>query len=200
MAAGGFVLGLGAGGEYAREFEVVGVDRSRRGAALDNMISYCRAAWSGALGTDHSPRPDGPIPIWLGGRKQVALRRVARSADGWLGLFLTPDRFADAVAYLDAECRAEGRSKVTTAIALWTCVDADADTARRLALETISREYDMPGPSFSRYVVAGTPDDVAATADAYVAAGADHIEIHIAHPDPLSQISMWHRDVMPRLR
>jgi alkanesulfonate monooxygenase SsuD/methylene tetrahydromethanopterin reductase-like flavin-dependent oxidoreductase (luciferase family) len=197
LAPGGLVLGLGTGGEYTREFDVAGADPSKRGAALDQAIEYCRNAWSGTLGDDYSPRPDSPIPIWLGGRKKVAMRRVARTADGWLALFLTPDRFAEGLAYLQAECRANARPMTTAAIALWTCIDTDSRVARQLALETISREYGTPGSAFERYLITGTPHEVSAVLGEYIAAGADHIEIHIAHPDPLSQAALWTRDLMP---
>ncbi len=199
IAEGGFVLGLGAGGEYAREFDVVGMDVADRGAALDAAILYCRQAWSGALGADFSPRPVTEIPIWLGGRTNVALRRVARSADGWLGIFLTPRKFGAARDYLMAECRSLGRADLPASLAVWACVDTDGDEARRAALDAISTEYGMPGAAFTRYVIAGTPDEVATTLRSYSEAGAAHISIHIAHPDHLTQIGVWASDVFPRL-
>jgi alkanesulfonate monooxygenase SsuD/methylene tetrahydromethanopterin reductase-like flavin-dependent oxidoreductase (luciferase family) len=84
-ARGGFILGLGTGGEYAREFEVAGVPRESRGAALDATIEFCRRAWSGEEGQDFSPILKTPLPIVVGGRTPprsasgcAARRRLAR--------------------------------------------------------------------------------------------------------------------------
>ena len=56
-----------------------------------------------------SPRPAAPLDLWLGGRAEVALRRVGRLADGWLGSFLTPDEAAAARATIEEAARAAGR-------------------------------------------------------------------------------------------
>jgi alkanesulfonate monooxygenase SsuD/methylene tetrahydromethanopterin reductase-like flavin-dependent oxidoreductase (luciferase family) len=37
------------------------------------------------------PAPDAPVPIYVGGHSEVALRRAATVGDGWLGLYYTPD-------------------------------------------------------------------------------------------------------------
>lgn len=199
MSEGGFVLGLGTGGEYTREFDVAGADLARRGAALDEAIRYCRQAWSGALGNDFSPLPVAQIPIWLGGRTDVALRRAAQSADGWLGIFLTPEKFSSALSYLAEECRGYGRPDLPAAMAVWASVHADGDVRPGSALEAISTEYGMPAKAFGRYVVTGTSEQVAEALHSYSEAGATHISIHIADPDPLSQVEIWGSDVLPRL-
>ena len=95
LAGGRLILGFG-GGWVEREFDAFGVDRSRRGALLEEKLPRLRRALAeGALddgpdGTDLpvgpcSPQPGGP-PLYLGGTAPRALDRVARLADGWFAL------------------------------------------------------------------------------------------------------------------
>jgi alkanesulfonate monooxygenase SsuD/methylene tetrahydromethanopterin reductase-like flavin-dependent oxidoreductase (luciferase family) len=199
MAPGGFVLGLGAGGEYAPEFELAGVELADRAARVDETIEFCRKAWSGELGPDFSPLPVRTVPIWVGGRKGKALTRAAHLADGWLGLFLDPIEFAAVRTLLSHETARAGRPPIKTSMAVWICTDSDGAEAKRRAVEVIAQEYRMPAARFARHVVAGTPDEVADRLAEYAEAGADHLDLHIAHPDPLSQIEVVGRTVTARL-
>src|SRR5215213_3463093 len=95
LAGGRLVLGFG-GGYVEREFDAFGVDRSRRGALLEEKLPKLRRARAGgvlAAGPDppalpaapRSPHPGAP-PLYLGGTAPRALDRVARLADGWFAL------------------------------------------------------------------------------------------------------------------
>jgi alkanesulfonate monooxygenase SsuD/methylene tetrahydromethanopterin reductase-like flavin-dependent oxidoreductase (luciferase family) len=95
LAGGRLILGFG-GGWVEREFDAFGVDRSRRGALLEEKLPRLRRALAdgalddGPAGTDlpvgpRSPQPGGP-PLYLGGTAPRALDRVARLADGWFAL------------------------------------------------------------------------------------------------------------------
>ncbi|MGW3606326.1 LLM class flavin-dependent oxidoreductase [Micromonospora sp. NPDC005161] len=195
LAPGGMVLALGTGGEYPPEFERAGVDPADRGRLLDEAITHCRDAWSGRLGADVSPTPQRSVPIWVGGRRGAALRRAAERADGWLALFLTPEQFEQSRQLVE---RGRTRSDpFVPGIALWSAVAEDGEQARAAARETISREYEMDGARFDRYVVAGDHFSVAQRVTEYVEAGAEHIEVHAAHPDILGQIDLWGERVLP---
>ena len=88
-------LGL-AIGSNPREFDVFGVPRDERAERLADLVSFLGGAWSeGELGyesafydvpTDVSitPKPvGGRVPIMLGGAAKPAVRRAARTAEGW---------------------------------------------------------------------------------------------------------------------
>lgn len=90
------VLGAGAGW-CEREFELGEQPFSRRGARMEEIIASLRALWGdfdAAYSGEHidfaavdvRPLPTAPVPIWLGGDSNRALRRAATLADGWIGL------------------------------------------------------------------------------------------------------------------
>jgi len=101
VLSGGRVA-LGAGVGWVREeFEVLGKDFRTRGAQLDEAIEVLRKVWKGGLVEHHGrhfdfpplasePRPVAPVPIWIGGASEGALRRAARQ-DGWIGSGDTPE-------------------------------------------------------------------------------------------------------------
>jgi probable F420-dependent oxidoreductase len=88
------VLGCGAGW-MAQEFDAFGVDFATRGRRYDESIALLRALWrdgpSDFAGEFFQcqqiqmlPAPTAPIPILIGGKTEIALRRAARLGDGWL--------------------------------------------------------------------------------------------------------------------
>ncbi|SDQ21648.1 LLM class flavin-dependent oxidoreductase [Natronobacterium texcoconense] len=95
LADGRLTLGL-AIGSNPREFDVFGVPRDERAERLADLIPFLRGAWSDGdleydsdfhdVPTDVSitPKPaDGYVPIMLGGAAKPAVRRAARTAEGW---------------------------------------------------------------------------------------------------------------------
>jgi probable F420-dependent oxidoreductase len=98
ISGGRVVMGVGAG-HVETEFEMLGLDFSRRGALLDEAIDALRTAfgdeftdldgpsWPNVgreLGQRPRPVQPGGPPIWVGGSSKPALRRAAERGDGWL--------------------------------------------------------------------------------------------------------------------
>ena len=89
------------------EYEALGTDFSVRGKRSEEQIDLLRRLWTEPLVTFDgkwdrvtdagiNPLPkQRPIPIWIGGHKDVAVHRAARLADGWLPLFPPDERGAD---------------------------------------------------------------------------------------------------------
>jgi alkanesulfonate monooxygenase SsuD/methylene tetrahydromethanopterin reductase-like flavin-dependent oxidoreductase (luciferase family) len=71
---------------------------------------------------------------------------------------------------------------------VWVCTDENAARAQQFAAAVIAEEYSLPPEKFARHVVTGTPDDVAESLAAYVRFGVDHLDLHLAHPNPLTRI------------
>jgi alkanesulfonate monooxygenase SsuD/methylene tetrahydromethanopterin reductase-like flavin-dependent oxidoreductase (luciferase family) len=87
-------LGVGVGW-CKEEFDATGQDFHTRGRRLDDMIPALRALWGGGWVEYHGPHydfdalqmnpvPPSPVPIYVGGQSEPALRRAARLADGWI--------------------------------------------------------------------------------------------------------------------
>ena len=75
----------------------------------------------------------------------------------------------------------------------------DPAEARRTALSMIASEYATDSERFARYVVAGTAEQVADQLADYAEAGAEHLHVHLAHPDPQKQLDLWGSNVLPLL-
>lgn len=106
-----FTLGVGLSW-MPEEFAFTGTDMRTRGARTDEGIDVIRAAcapgdgWASYQGKHYafdalriSPTPGAPVPIWVGGHSEPALRRVARKGDGWITVNTTA---AEVVAGIEA--------------------------------------------------------------------------------------------------
>ncbi|MCX6399741.1 MAG: TIGR03619 family F420-dependent LLM class oxidoreductase [Propionibacteriales bacterium] len=100
LSGGRVALGVGVG--WCREeFDLLEQDFGTRGRrtdeALDLMKELWAPGWTEFAGEFYScdrlvmrPEPPGPVPVWVGGLSDVALRRAARH-DGWIGDMATVD-------------------------------------------------------------------------------------------------------------
>jgi probable F420-dependent oxidoreductase len=114
LSGGRLILGAGVGW-LEQEFDALGVPFKQRGRRMDEGIAMMRAVWSqdpvtfeakwisARIETMRSrPQPIVPIPIWIGGSSDAAIRRALR-LDGWHGSRVAPDKAADVVKRLRAE-------------------------------------------------------------------------------------------------
>ena len=117
FTGGRVALGIGVGW-VREEFEVLGRSFAARGAQLEEGVEVMRKVWRGGMVEHHGrhfafpelamePVPVAPIPVWIGGRSEVALRRAARY-DGWIGSGDTPESAAEALTRLRALREAAG--------------------------------------------------------------------------------------------
>ncbi|MCP5055560.1 MAG: TIGR03619 family F420-dependent LLM class oxidoreductase [bacterium] len=89
-------LGFGVGlSPWPDDFRVLDVPWKGRGKRLDEMIEIFQGLQTGNFFEFHGehfdiepiklcPRPTQPIPLLIGGHADAALRRAARSGDGWM--------------------------------------------------------------------------------------------------------------------
>jgi probable F420-dependent oxidoreductase len=136
------VLGVGAGW-MREEFDVLGRTFEKRGASMREAIEVIRKLLSGKV-VEHEgetfafppmkmePAPTKPVPIWMGGQNDAALRRAGQLCDGWSGSGQT---FAEAEEVLKriAQIRAEaGRSELPFEAVIPMVELIDADQRQRL--------------------------------------------------------------------
>jgi probable F420-dependent oxidoreductase len=93
LSGGRLRLGVGTGWNPV-EYEGLDVPWAGRGARFDDQIALMRQLWTEPVldvTTAHHridragilPRPKRSIPLWFGGSSMVALRRAARTGDGF---------------------------------------------------------------------------------------------------------------------
>jgi alkanesulfonate monooxygenase SsuD/methylene tetrahydromethanopterin reductase-like flavin-dependent oxidoreductase (luciferase family) len=180
LAPGRFTFGVGVGGDDPSEVWNCGVDPASRGARTDESLELVRRLISGEVVTAegshftlHSasilPAPDPPVAIVVGGRSAAALRRAGRLGDGWLGVFVSPSRFAEAIEAVDSAAAAAGRTGVDQHGILAWCGFGRSPAAEMEAL------YQQPFRAFERYAPHGTAEVVADSLRPYVEAGATSV-------------------------
>ena len=121
-----------------------------------------------------------PIPILVGGRSDAALARAGRLGDGWLALWISPRRFAEATGHDRGRRRAEaGRGAVRWqhALQLWARFDASPARARQRLSATDEGAYALPFERFARYAPCGPPEAVAEALAPYLAVGCRRFNI-----------------------
>ena len=101
LSGGRLILGVGNGWNHV-EYEALGEDFRTRGRRLDEQVRLLRRFWTQPLVTFEErfhevrdagihPRPERPIPIWMGGMAGRVLERIGRLADGWSPRLLSDD-------------------------------------------------------------------------------------------------------------
>ncbi|KAA1428740.1 TIGR03619 family F420-dependent LLM class oxidoreductase [Nocardioides antri] len=140
LSGGRVTLGVGIG--WCREeFDLLDQDFSTRGRRTDEALALMqelwRPGWTEFEGEYYScerlvmkPEPPGPVPVWVGGLSEPALRRAARH-DGWVGDVTTIDEATRTAARLAELRAAAGREETPydVVVALSDAVSA-ADFAR----------------------------------------------------------------------
>jgi alkanesulfonate monooxygenase SsuD/methylene tetrahydromethanopterin reductase-like flavin-dependent oxidoreductase (luciferase family) len=118
------------------------------------------------------PAPEPTVPIVIGGRSDAALRRVARHGDGWLGLWVSPRRYADATGRISRYASDAGRevTRWRHSMHVW-CAFGTAGAAQTRLAVAMEDFYQTPFGKFEPYCPCGTPDEIAASLQPYVDAG-----------------------------
>jgi alkanesulfonate monooxygenase SsuD/methylene tetrahydromethanopterin reductase-like flavin-dependent oxidoreductase (luciferase family) len=173
LAPGRLVFGVGVGGEDPHEYRVCEVDPHQRGARADEALPLLRELLAGRPVTHHGRffRLDraqvapgaSELPIIVGGRSDAALRRAGRFGDGWIGVWVSPRRFAEArVLVADAAAEA-GRVNIVWRHEHqgWCFFDPDPTAATDRARRVMEASYNLPFERFARYTPCGPAEVVA---------------------------------------
>jgi alkanesulfonate monooxygenase SsuD/methylene tetrahydromethanopterin reductase-like flavin-dependent oxidoreductase (luciferase family) len=190
LAPGRFTFGVGIGGDDPAELRLCGVDPSRRGARGDEALTLLRAFLPGEevdfdgefFAVERGairPAPDPTPRIVVGGRADAAIDRAGRFGDAWIGVWVSPRRFAAAGERFAVAARAAGRDPADAehVLQLWAGFGADEAAGRAAVAPVMEREYALGADRFERYVPCGRPEQVAAALSPYVDAGARRFNI-----------------------
>ncbi len=184
LAPGRLTLGVGIGGEDRHEIEICGVDPKTRGRRMDECLQILRSLADGTPVTSDGeffslqdalivPGPSPRIPLIVGGRSDAAVSRAARLGDGWLGIWVSPRRYATVRDHITREAMEAGRdlSGFEHALNVWCGFAPTREAARELLATQMQIFYQMPFEPFERYSPYGTPEDVAEFLSPYIEAG-----------------------------
>ena len=169
VSAGRVILGVGVGGEHPADFEAVGVPVEERGRRTNESMRVLRALFA-----REAPAPaqlNGP-PLWVGGRSDAAIRRAAHLGDGWMPLWVSPERYAEGLARVGPER--------TAAVVLPALVGGTAEEARVYLSHRYGTEFSTH--AVERYCVVGSPARCAERVAEYLGAGAEHVVFHPSVP------------------
>lgn len=199
VSNGRLEIGVGAGGEYPREFDAMGVSLASRFRRVDEALEIMRllftgesVSFDGTFTTLEDVRLDPPPiqqpspPLWVAGRKGSALNRVARYADVWFPYMVTPQHVRAGLDQIRTTAASIGRANIeelTSAVLLPTCIDRDGRWARSTGLSFLSKIY---GQSFERvadkYLLLGTPDQALERVAEFADAGVERLALLVAAP------------------
>jgi alkanesulfonate monooxygenase SsuD/methylene tetrahydromethanopterin reductase-like flavin-dependent oxidoreductase (luciferase family) len=199
LAPGRFVFGVGVGGEDRREYLACGVDPKTRGRRLDESLEILRGLLGGHSVTRTGglfeledvtiqPAPPTPVPIIVGGRSPAALRRVARHGDGWLAVWLSPQRFLDGCRQIEEYAAQAARTAPTWehGLHVWCGFGPDRDAARARLAQEMESLYGLPFERFERYCPYGSPAEVAEAIRPYVSVGCPSINLIAIAPTAMA--------------
>ena len=120
LSGGRLRLGVGTGWNQV-EYEALGENFHNRGRRSEEQIELMRDLWTQEVvsfkGRWHTVTHAGlnplptqrPIPIWLGGRAESVVRRVAQIADGWFPQFAPGDEGRETLERMRGYAREAGR-------------------------------------------------------------------------------------------
>ncbi len=218
VSGGRFSLGIGVGGEFPKEFEAVGVPVGERGARTDEALEVINRLFTETdvhfdgrfttlNGITISPRPvqKPRPPIWVAGRREVAMRRAARHGDGWMPYMYTPDMLAESMTKIAQFADDAGRPPggVAGGLYIFTCVHGSRERALDLANQQLSRQYNQDFSKLvGKYTISGTPDECVARIEEYRDAGARTIVFaQGCPPDHVDEnVRLLAEDVLPAFR
>lgn len=197
ISGGRLVLGIGAGNvphEFA-EYGYAYPSGGKRLELLDEAIQIIRLLWTEERATflgrhyrvvnaQNEPKPTQlphpPIVVGVSGPR--ALRVVASRADAW-HLAASIEVYRERRELLARYCAAIGRDPATLPhlVTIYPLLDSDGERARRRLATLIAAR---PQAAYLReLVVAGTPDDVIASIQPYLALGVTDFVVFFPEAD-----------------
>ena len=215
---GRYHMGIGIGGEFPKEFEACGIPVKQRASRSNEALEVIKKLWteknvtfegrytkfSGVTIAPHPVQKPHP-PIWVAGRKEPAMRRAARYADGWIPYMYTPEMLHESLEKIDRFGREAGRdmSQFRPGLFIFASVYADREMAREQAAKALGGTYSQDFSKIAgRYTLYGNPEDCRKRLKEYVDAGARTVLISWAcrHEDIDQNMKLVAEEIAPAFR
>jgi probable F420-dependent oxidoreductase len=219
VASGGrYNFGVGIGGEFPKEFEACGVPVKQRGSRTNEALEVITKLWTeknvtfkgkyttlNEVSIEPAPTQKPYPPIWVAGRKEPAMERTAKYANGWLPYMYTPEQLHSSIETINKLRKDYGREAApfTPGVFIFSAVHANKDTGRQMANEKLSKQYNQDfSKLIDKYALAGSPADCQKRLKEYVDAGARMIVLPSAcRPDYVDENTrLLAKEVIPAFR
>jgi alkanesulfonate monooxygenase SsuD/methylene tetrahydromethanopterin reductase-like flavin-dependent oxidoreductase (luciferase family) len=212
FAPGRLRIGIGVGGAYPGEFDIVDVPLAERGRRTEEVLQTVRDIFTGTLPLFDDggvpihlkPVPREPVPFLFGGRGDVPLRRAARLGDGWIGYLLSPQGFAERRAFL-LDQRAGNAEPFSCGMLFHVQPDDQLEDAHGRALDgwrRVTNQMTRSFPNPEELFIAGPPDAIVEQLRRFRDAGCTEMVLvpadqGAAYPEQAGIIAT---EIVPRLR
>ena len=211
LSGGRFVLGIGAGWKedeylaYGYEFPppAVRIKQLEEGVQIIKMMwTRGEATFEGKYfkvrGARCYPKPDPRPPIMVGGGgEKLTLRVVARHADWWNLVNVTPQTYRRKIEVLEEHCSRVGRdpSEIVKTLGNMVAIAKDEDEAWRIA----ERSPFIGKGSEENYII-GSPDSVTERLMEYIKLGVEHFILRFLDFPKVDGAVLFSEEVIPALR
>ena len=209
LSGGRLALGISLGGR-PEEYRAVGMPMSRRVAVFRESVAVLRRLLAGEP-VHHdgeffhlegaTVRPAAPVPLYLGGQAEGALRRAGELADGWImSPFGTLADFPRAWSIVRQSARAAGRDTegLVAGRLVYVAVDEQRDRARE-TLRAFLHGYYGARFDVDRHAIFGPPSEVAARLREHVEAGISRLMLGVPTLD-LAHLRRVAEEIAPVVR
>ncbi|MGB0385060.1 MAG: LLM class F420-dependent oxidoreductase [Ardenticatenaceae bacterium] len=146
LSGGRLRLGIGIGWNKV-EYVALGKNFHDRGKRSEEQIAVMRALWAEPhvvfQGKHHTipdaginPLPTKPLEVWIGGGVDATYDRIGRMGDGWLNIYVSPDKVRAALDKIEASAQKAGRDPSQIGLECWTGMGAGTPEEWRAEIET----------------------------------------------------------------
>jgi probable F420-dependent oxidoreductase len=192
LSEGRVILGVG-GGYVAGEFRALGLRHEQVGAQVEDLVGFLRAVEASDEPEFHGrllsfedarfrPGPlQRPLPIWIGGMSEVALRRAVRIGDGWHAAGIGYDELAPLARRLRELADEAGRDVRSIAV------------SNRLRVRFAKRPVPYAPPRAGTYRdlpshIEGPPAHIVEELLRFEELGVSHLVLDLHEGDPLPEL------------
>ncbi|HZP46729.1 MAG TPA: LLM class flavin-dependent oxidoreductase [Candidatus Binataceae bacterium] len=212
LSGGRMIMAVGSGSD-PRDLAASGIAATERGKRLDEGIEILRKLWSESHVSYHGrfyqfddvtiePKPaDGPLDIWIGGKSDAILKRVARLGDGWFPALTTPAEFKHDMAKLLGFGEEIGRkvSPREAGVLLLTHVTDDAEAGWR-TIAPFFRALPIPPEQLRARCLVGPAEECNQKIAEFIEAGCTKFVLRPSCPPDqvLEQIELYGSRILPQ--
>ena len=217
-------LGIGISGQRDTqiEFEALVIPVRTRGRHTDEILQAVKRLWAEEHVSHQGrffnlddvtllPRPvqQPHPPIWVAGRSEAAMRRVALLGDGWYPYLFSVRRLRRSNETVRNFAEEAGRDLAGFHWGLNqpTAISQDPKEALAMAVSNVGQRYVTPEPSAediaAALCISGTPEDCIGAVEERVDAGVRDFIFSFLSPDAkglFDQMEMFAASVMPHFR